>query len=166
MAASLAAHLHSRRQPVGLASNGIDPLQTADADAPAEFDTVTGRLITQNPEDLIPLYSLPPNNGRGHLMKLLERLARIEPAGIAPFNEWLHAKPLPLGWGGTALIITPKADAALCQTLHHWVRRGINPVLIQVEKSPNFHLVKDRARQLGFTAVEVINPAALEKEFA
>ena len=166
LAASLAAHLHRKRQPVGLASNGIDPLQTTDSSAPAEFDTVTGRLVTQNADDLTPLFSLPPNNGRGHLMKILERLARIESAGIAPFNNWLHAKPLPLGWGGTTLVITPKADAAMCQTLHHWVRRGINPVLIQVEKSTNFHLVKDRARQLGFTAVEVANPAALEKEFA
>ncbi|MFK7803686.1 MAG: DUF58 domain-containing protein [Anaerolineae bacterium] len=167
LAASLAAHLHNKRQPVGLASNGIDPLQTSNTEesADVEFDPHSGRLLTQSETDTQSLYSLPPNNSRAHLMKVLERLARIEPAGVAPFNGWLKTNNLSLGWGGTALIITPTADAELCQTLHHWVRRGINPVLIQVEKSSNFVHVKERARRLGFTAVEVVDPASIDQAF-
>ena len=64
-----------------------------------------------------------------------------------------------------ALVLTPQADAELCQTLHHWVRRGINPILIQVEKSSSFGAIKERARQLGFVALEVTNPAEIERAF-
>ncbi len=163
LAASLAAHLHGKRQPVGLASNGTDPLQT-DSTHPPEFDPTSGRLINQA-DSAQTLYSLPPNNGRAHLMKLLERLARIETAEVANFNDWLRTTTLPIGWGGTALVITPQADDQLCQTLHHWVRRGINPILIHTEKSNRFYAVKDRARQLGFVAVEVSAPADLEVAF-
>lgn len=96
-------------------------------------------------------------------MKILERLARVETADIAPFNSWLQTHTIPLGWGGTALVVTPTADSALCQTLHHWVKRGINPVLIQVERSSKFPQIKERSRRLGFTAVQVLSPAELEK---
>ncbi|MFT5193576.1 MAG: hypothetical protein ACI9EW_002980 [Cellvibrionaceae bacterium] len=165
LAASLAAHLHKKRQPIGLASNGVDPLQT-EAGAEIMFDQTSGRLLRQSEAEIKSLYSLPPNNSRAHLMKILERLARIETADVAPFNGWLQTNSLPLGWGGTALVVTPSADAALCQTLHHWVKRGINPILIQVEKSSNFRHIKERARRLGFTAVEVLDPAQIDQAFS
>ena len=165
LAASLAAHLHEKRQPVGLASNGIDPLQSVSSDD-AEFDPNNGRLLNKSGTESHTLFSLPPNNGRAHLMKILERLARIETAGLAPFNRWLQTNPLPLGWGGTALVITPMADAELCQTLHHWVKRGVNPILIQVEKSSNFSHVKERGRRLGFTALEITDPNQIDQAFS
>lgn len=164
LAASLAAHLHRKRQPVGLASNGVDPLQSDSVDPP-EFDPYSGRLLAQIGVDAKPLYSLPPNNGRAHLMKLLERLARIEATEQFDFNTYLRTNSLPLSWGGTALVITPYADDGLCQTLHHWVRRGINPILIVVEPNDRTHALKDRARQLGFVAVEAGNQAELETAF-
>ena len=160
LAASLAAHLQERRQRVGLASNGVDPLRRFGEDGPI-FNDVTGRLETQSGGPEETLYSLPPNNGRGHLIKILENLARVEPSTQEPFVPWLRTSPLALSWGGTAIVITPKADADLCQTLHTWVKRGIRPILIVTDKSNQFPAVRNRCKQLGFVAFEVTVPTDL-----
>lgn len=161
LAASLAAHLQERRQRVGLASNGVDPLRKSHDDDGALFNEVTGRLETQLGGAEETLFSLPPNNGRGHLIKILENLARVEPSTQKPFVSWLRSSPVPLSWGGTAIVITPKADAELCQTLHTWVRRGIRPVLLVTAQSNQFSAIRSRCKQLGFVAFEVATPPDL-----
>ncbi|MEM8858607.1 MAG: DUF58 domain-containing protein [Chloroflexota bacterium] len=160
LAASLAAHLQERRQRVGIASNGVDPLRKTDEQGPL-FDEITGRLLAQYDSNLESLYSLPPNNGRAHLIEILEGLARVEPAEHKPFLEWLHQHPIPLSWGGTAIVISPKADADTCQRLHAWVKRGIRPILLLTDKSNQFPALKNRAKRLGFNAFEVTAPKEL-----
>ena len=158
VAASLAAHLTDRRQPVGLLTNGFDPLAIDTSDGSLRFDEDSGRLLTQDitklretPNRLIPP-AIGAGNGRPHLMKILERLARLEHEETIPLNEWATTACLGLSWGVTILVITPKGDLETCQTMHRLVRSGYNPILIVIEPNLNFSHVRDRARRLGFQA--------------
>jgi uncharacterized protein (DUF58 family) len=157
-AASLAVHLIEQRQPTGLISNGIDPLQDSADDVQLQFSEASGRLLQQESQDLqgkgfFP--AIPARNGREHLMKILETLARIEAADANPFNEWAVNACLNLSWGVTILAITAHGDEATCHILHQLVRYGFNPILIAVEGDNNFGLVRERARRLGFRAYNV-----------
>lgn len=149
VAASLAAHLVDRRQAVGLLTNGVDPLGSGET---AVFDEESGRLVSETGE-LPP--AIPPRPGRANLMRILERLARIEAGGTATFTHWTPTACVNLSWGVTILAVTPRGDEAICQTLHRLVRSGFNPILITIEPDANFGLVRERARRLGFTAFNV-----------
>ncbi len=164
VAASLAAHLVNQRQGVGLITNGIDPL----ASGQHQFDEASGRLlrpshtvIQAQPEAFIPA-AIPPRNGRPHLIKILERLARIEAEKTLPFAQWAATACLHLNWGVTILAITATGSEAVCHSLHRLVRTGFNPILIVVEPDGNFGLVRERARRLGFAAYNVANPHDLD----
>jgi len=162
VAATLAAHLIDRRQTVGLISNGIDPLQLSGSAGDAQFDEESGRLLQKdvanlrekNPQALLPP-AIPPGNGRTHLMKLLERLARLETEETIPLTRWAIPACSHLSWGVTILAITARGDVATCQTLHRLARSGFNPVLIAVEPEYNFTEVRQRARHLGFMAFNI-----------
>jgi uncharacterized protein (DUF58 family) len=159
VAASLAAHLIEKRQSTGLITNGVDPLHYHEGNADLQFSEDSGRLMRQegangSSANLIPS-SIPPRNGRAHLMKILERLARIESEDTVPFRNWTTTACLNLSWGTTILAITPRGDEATCQALHRLVRMGFNPILIAVEGDQNFGSVRERARGLGFQAYNV-----------
>jgi len=165
-AASLAAHLIDQRQPTGLITNGIDPLRRSDDDRQLQFNEDSGRLMQQqesgdSPSNFMPP-PIPPRNGRIHLMKILERLARIESDKTIPFNQWAVPACLNLSWGVTILAISPRGDEETCQTLHRLVRSGFNPILIVVEGGQNFGLVRERARRLGFRAYQVTGTSSLD----
>lgn len=162
-AASLAAYLINQRQPVGLISNGIDPLQSADE---LQFSEESGRLLRADEgsdfqESFLPP-AIAPHNGRGHLMKILEQLARIESGETIPFTEWGARACYHLSWGVTILAITARGDEVTCQTLHRLVRSGYNPILLVVEPDYNFGLVRERARLLGFPAFNVTSTSGLD----
>jgi hypothetical protein len=184
LAASLAAHLVTQRQPIGLITNGADPLRQ---DQSLDFDEESGRLLlnTQIPNSkfqspisnlqssnpLIPAPSsstqnppaLLPRPGRANLMKVLETLARVEAAETLPFTQWLPSACLHLSWGVTILVITPQGDEATCHALHRLVRSGYNPVLLVVQPTAHFGQVQERARRLGFTALYVPERRDLSK---
>lgn len=174
VAASLAAHLVDKRQPVGLMTNGADPLQSHPVDQAdgrvagggLDFDESSGRLlmpsVTADQIATIPSV-IPPRPGRAHLMKILEKLARIEAGGVVPFDTWAPTAGLHLNWGVTLLAVTAKGDEATCQTLHRLVRAGFNPILVVVEPTGNFGEVRQRARQLGFTAYKVAQEYDLDR---
>lgn len=159
VAASLASALANQRQAVGLLTNGLDPLQS---DGEALFDAENGRLLLHPPipgHATAPAAPIPPRNGRAHLMKLLERLARLEGNDDTPFQSWLTTACTPLSWGVTLLIITPTGHEALCRQLHQLVRQGFNPVLMVIEPDYQFGKVRQRAQQLGFTAHSLLREA-------
>ena len=166
VAASLATHLINQRQRVGLSSNGVDPLRLhADEQL---FDEVTGRLSFDPDvdEDSLRRYmasAIAPRNGQPHLMKILEQLARLDTKETMPFAEWAPAACANLNWGVTVLAITAQGDTTTSQALHRLARNGFNPILIAVEPTANFGLVKERARRLGFQAYNVSNPHALSQ---
>ncbi|VAW31881.1 hypothetical protein MNBD_CHLOROFLEXI01-5284, partial [hydrothermal vent metagenome] len=165
VAASLAAHLVNQRQGVGLICNGIDPL----ASGSHSFDEVTGRLLRPKASEIhaqpnsFMSPAIPPRNGRPHLMKILERLARIEAEETVSFTDWASTACLHLTWGVTILAITPSGGEAVCQSLHRLVRAGFNPILITVEPDHNFGLIRQRARRLGFAAYNVAQPSDLDR---
>ncbi len=166
VAASLASHLVRERQPVGLSSNGVDPLRIQEDDR--HYDDVTGRLMfmaaSGNTEALKYLGSpIRPHAGRAQLMKILEQLARVETAETVPFVQWAPLAVLDLSWGVTILAITSRGDPETCNTLHRLARVGYNPVLIAVEPDRDFGLVRERARRLGFNAVNVSGRGGLDQ---
>ncbi len=167
LAASLAAHLMQEQQAVGLITNGIDPL----AEGEHTFDEKSGRLLrrfrqsknedTQLTPGIPP--EIPPRPGRSQLMKILEQLARIEPDNTIPFSNWAPTACSHLSWGITILVITPQGDQQTCHTLHHLVRAGYNPILIVTEPNAEFSIVRERARQLGFAAFNIIQKEDLDQ---
>ncbi len=167
VAGSLATYLINRRQPVGLMTNGVDPLLAVkDGEWPA-FHKSSGRLVVPPQaelqlRDLMPP-PMPPRNGRDHLMKLLERLARVESEDTLDFNTWVSRATLPLSWGVTLLVVTPRGDEQTCNQLHRFVRAGFNPILFAVEPNYNFGEVRERARRLGFLAYNVVDESDLDR---
>ena len=152
VAASLAAHLIEQRQAVGLITNGADPLQGA---GDADFDEASGRLQRPQLSTVAASTPLAPRPGRNQLMRILERLARVEAVSTTAFAGWAPGACHSLSWGTTLLVISTHGDDAVCQTLHRLVRIGLNPVLLAVEGGAHFGQVQERARRLGFAAYEV-----------
>lgn len=177
VAASLASHLVTQRQAVGLISNGADPLlqHSAASGEAALYDESSGRLSlaqsakakdNQNPDeppDDLVSDPIPPKPGREHLMQILERLARLEGASTREFAPFAFRATKRLNWGVTLMIISPGADEALCNTLHRLVRAGFNVVLLTVEHYIDFASIQKWARLLGFHAYHVPDRAALRR---
>lgn len=168
IAASIAVYLAEARQAVGLTTNGIDPLATSKAFGSFSFEEDTGRLQLSgqtpqdNPSDIenrrperTQPWHIPPKPGRVHLMKVLERLARIEAQDSRPFSDWIPRACTRLNWGTNIIAITPTGDEQTCSALHQLVKAGYNPMLIIVEPFKDFRQIRDRARTLGFQAYHV-----------
>ncbi len=167
VAASLASHLSENRQAVGLASNGIDPLDLDGEDRQNQFEEESGRLqLPQNygegaglgrlisKQDSGPYPSIPPKTGRVHLMKLLERLARIEPRREVSLSQWITRSCNQQSWGTNIIAITPSGDEKICSVLHQLVKAGYNPLLIAVDPQTDMRATRERARRLGFQAYQ------------
>jgi len=131
-AASIAHALVSKRQTVGLCTNGSDPL--------AEDH----RYIT-----------LPPRKGTGHLVNILEALARVGTSEGHSFGDLLQQASMHLSWGGTAVVITAHADEELFSQLLMMKRNGFHIVLIVTDAREPFAAVRERARAVGIVAYEV-----------
>ncbi len=145
IAASIANHLVEKRQAVGLATNGLDPL-AEEAQAAGSRQAV----------------SLPPRKGRGHLMKVLEVLARVEVRPTFPFTELLRRESVILSWGTTAIVITPQETKELFAGLLQLRRRGFHVVLIIVEIGGSFSQTRQRAAQIGIPAHHIWRESDLD----
>ncbi len=156
VAGSVAAHLVEQRQAVGLVTNGFDPLGDPQG---AVFDEQSGRLLRTAGAQPPP--PIPPHPGRAHLIKLLERLARIEAEATRSLTIWLPTQVAGLSWGTTVLVITPHGDETVCQMLHRLAQGGLNPVLLVIDGAGGGPLVRERARRLGFVAYTLANETDL-----
>jgi hypothetical protein len=173
VAASIANHLTRKKQAVGLATNGADPLMQDNrnmADNDRLYDEESGRLLLMDPgssngsnaiipsvgkeSSLIP-GPIQPGPGQLHLMKLLEQLARIEAGNTVAFSSWMPGVCLDLNWGVTILAISPSGDEEICRSLHHLIKTGFNPVLLIIEPYVIFPEIKERARHFGFPAYQL-----------
>ena len=125
-AASVASHMIERRQPVGLLTNGLDPLSE---------------------EVATPI---PERNGRGHLMSILSILARVQMHEFEPtLAEWMPGRLTSLEWGSTLVVVTPKLDEAALWALHQAYRRGSNVVVLVCTEDANFKLMQAQGGKLG-----------------
>ncbi len=141
VAASVATHLIEKRQAVGLATNGHDPLQGP-----------------ESVEDSGATSILPLRKGREHLMQLLELLARIErtlEGEAVPFLDLLNRKSLGLPWGSTVVVITAQGVEGLFGTLLALRRRGLQAILALTVPDREFALTAQRADQVGVPALRI-----------
>lgn len=146
IAASLVSHLAEQRQAVGLLSNGWDPFSE---------------------REVQPIHS---QTGRGHLMSILETLARIavrrsetaggaanglEPPSFA-LESWLPTHANSLTWGTTLILVAPILSETLLWSLHLLTRRGLTVMVVVCVHTAEFEAIRHRAEALGIAAYEVI----------
>jgi uncharacterized protein (DUF58 family) len=129
IAASLANWVSSKKQSVGLITNGIDPL-----------------CNDSQPQPLLP------SKGREHLMHLLETLARVRSEDTLTFTSLIHKYRPSLSWGTTMIIITGLADEALFKELFQAQRSGMDLVLILCGEGTGYFEARQRARAFGIPA--------------
>jgi uncharacterized protein (DUF58 family) len=110
-AASIAADLAARRQPIGLCTTGDDP-QTGAPAAP-----------------------LAVAEGRAQLIQVLGMLGRLETAAQGALPELIWQAGAHLGWGSTVIVITGQRGVELLAALLPLKRRGLNLALIITEPS-------------------------------
>jgi uncharacterized protein (DUF58 family) len=131
-AASIANHIVLREGlAVGLATQGIDPLQ----------------------EDEIKTLTTPPRRERAHLMGILEVLARVrthgqEPASLS-FVDLLRRESAQLSWGGTAILITGQETPEVYDALLYLRQQGLAVALILVMPAPPDRGSRAHAATLG-----------------
>ena len=123
IAASVANHMVTMRQSVGLVTNGLSPMGK-----PAMF---------------------PPRKGRAHLIQLLESLAGVKAVEADPAATLVNHERGRLAWGTTLVIVTGKADDVLFEALMHTRRTGLNPVLILCGRGVNLPPAQRRAAVCG-----------------
>jgi len=134
IAASLANWVVGKRQSVGLVTNGIDP-SVNDGVPPA----------------------LAPSRGRGHLLRLLETLARIRVAETFPFSYLLERETSNLSWGTTLILITNFFDDQLFDGLFRARRSGLNAFLVQCGPSAIYFEIRKRANYFNFPIHQILD---------
>ncbi len=126
LAASVASHLASQRQAVGLISNGLD-------------------AVTEQ-----PLPALPARTGQGHLMNLLSTLARAEmQRNDTVLADWLPRQLVGMEWGATIVLITPMISDTTLWALHQAYRRGSNVIALVCAPQPDFEGMQSQSKKLG-----------------
>lgn len=106
-AASLAAWGKRHKQAIGLVTNGIDPSQ----------------------ENKMPK-PVPPKKGAGHLINILEILARIQPGDALSIDSLIHDARATLSWGTTIVLISGSLRDDVLEQLFQARKTGLNPVVI------------------------------------
>jgi hypothetical protein len=140
-AASFANRLIDMRQAVGLISNGVDVGDEGrwraerDRRGGDEENVRPGLpssphpLISSSPHPPGPLI-VPAGRGRGHAIRLLEALARVESSRHLPLPELLHQHGHGLGWGTTVVVITGSVTPALAPALTTLKRHGYTVLVL------------------------------------
>jgi uncharacterized protein (DUF58 family) len=142
-AASLASYVAGKRQPVGLVSNGRDPLEAE-------------RRI----------HSLPVRRGSAHMLLIMEKLARLQLADGESFSEILRGEASALAWGTTLLIITGTPDAGLFDELLRARRMGFPCLLFLTAPVLRYEAFESRAHSLGIPLFEIRSEFDLEQAMA
>lgn len=139
VAASIAAHLIEKRQQVGLSILGID--------------AVTGA---------IGLEMMQPGHGRGHLMRLLEALARANMATTTALPTVLSGASANLSWGSTAIVITPGNQPGVMPVFLQMRRQGLNLLLIATDHTIHFESFRDELKRIGIPAYWVTQDGEMD----
>jgi uncharacterized protein (DUF58 family) len=111
-AASIAADLLGRGQPVGLCTSGADPISGGQA-AP-----------------------IAPASGRGHLIVLLRLLGRLEAPATGDISVPLSRAGAGLSWGSTVVLVALRAGPELIERLIPLRRRGLLVALVLIDGTP------------------------------
>jgi uncharacterized protein (DUF58 family) len=131
-AASVANWVIQKRQSAGLVTNGSDPLGTEGE----------SRVLL-------------PRKGRGHMMRILEILARVQISAGAPLDALIRMQAARLAWGTTLAVMTGIVHESLFDSLLECRRHGHNPVLFVMTARQRFIDFQRRAKRSGITVYEV-----------
>jgi len=127
IAASIANRVIDQKQALGLNTNGLDPLSNLQRFRP-----------------------LPIRKGQGHLMHILDVLARIEAAETLPFLDMLRQEIVHLPWGSTLVLVTGSAEETLFDGLFQIRRSGLNAVLVLAGQIAHTQRIRQRAEYFKF----------------
>ncbi len=95
------------------------------------------------------IQALPPRKGRGHLMRMLEIMARLKGQESGPSDEFLALHLPQLSWGTTLVVLTPQANEALFDQFFHARRSGIDVVLLLCGEVPDIQQTRKKAQQFN-----------------
>jgi uncharacterized protein (DUF58 family) len=137
--ASIANWIVSKRQSVGLFTNGFDP------------------LAAEGISNKIPLAK-----GHSHLIRILETLGRIEIGDKVSIYEMVQQESPNLPWGTTLILITGNIDPQDLDVLFEARRRGQNAVLVLCGQVMNFRYIKSRAEYFNFPVYHLFNERDLD----
>ncbi len=151
VAASLANWVTSKKQSVGLITNGLDPL-VDNKEKPKAGE----------PERHQPFQPLPPRKGRGNLMRILDVLARVEAGETISMVDLLRKEAIHLPWGTTNIIITSQADDRLFDELFQERRAGANIVLVLVGPRASVKEIQRRADYFKFPVYQFASERDLD----
>lgn len=111
-AASIAAHLNERGQPIGFCTTGLD----------AATNVPSGHIAV--------------GNGRAHFIQILSALGRMEMSQQGDLPAVIGRTATQLGWGSTLVVVTGQRGSGLVAALLPFRRRGLNIALVMVEPTP------------------------------
>jgi uncharacterized protein (DUF58 family) len=140
LAASIANWITTQKQAVGLVTNGVDPLSE-------------GRNFK----------AVPTKGGRGHLMRILDVLARVKPVESTPFIELLQRESVFLPWGTSLILITGNADEQLFDKVFRIRQSGLHVFLIAVGLIVNVKNIKIRADHFKIPFYHVRNELDIDQ---
>ena len=132
VAASLANWIVEKQGAVGLYVHGEDPLNSSR----------NAKLI-------------PSRTGRGHLMRVLDTLARVRVEERDGFEEQLRDHRVSLPWGTTLTIISGNADTQLLEQAYQARRGGMSVLLILTGTVFHIEEIKSRAGYYGIPVVHI-----------
>jgi hypothetical protein len=112
----------------------------------------------------VPLF-LPPRPGRGHLINLLEMLARVQVTSTSPFAERLRRESVQLSWGATLVVITGRESEPLFDTLVYLRRAGFAVALILVQPGRPSDQLRQQADLMGVAVYRVWREGDLSSGF-
>jgi len=156
-AASLAWALEERRQPVGLIATGalaLPPRREAGdllplavlGRTPAPTEVVDGaREVAWWPGGA----HLASGKGRGHLMRALEALARLDVAPGDTFARAVLDQAARLPWGATAVVVTGAVDERLWAALHRLREAGARVLVVLIDEGAAVAAARRQAQLVG-----------------
>jgi len=107
-------------------------------------------------------FQLAPNKGQGHLMQILEVLARVEGTEGVDFSRSLREESIHLSWGTTLIIITSAESEALLDTVLLLKRSGFHVTLILVQPAAYSYPQTMRVQELGVPVYRVTREKDIE----
>jgi len=146
VAASLATHLLENKQTVGLTVNGLDPEYLGGARVGLTADVK--RLVGAR----YPRIAL--GRGRGHLMAILDVLARVELLEVGAAADVVTAGAVGLAWGASLIVVTGQRSPALLAALVAQRKLGHQVTVVFTDPSAAT-LAEGAARAAGLTAFAI-----------
>jgi uncharacterized protein (DUF58 family) len=107
-------------------------------------------------------FRLPPNKGQGHLMQILEVLARVESVEETDFAKTLQQDSVHLPWGATIIIITSIETEGLLNTILLLKRSGFHVSLILVQPASYLYPETRRTQEIGVPIFKITREKDIE----